>query len=86
MRTPDGNVIVVATGQDDLSTFVTAVEAAGLTATLEGAGPFTIFAPSTAAFEAYFGEMGMTVEDAAADPEVLAHLLPNHVVPPPTTP
>ncbi|MEZ7928283.1 fasciclin domain-containing protein, partial [Cloacibacterium sp.] len=35
----------------DLSTLVTAVEAAGLTTSLSNAGPFTVFAPVNAAFD-----------------------------------
>lgn len=35
----------------DLSTFVKALEAADLMKTLEGSGPFTVFAPSNAAFD-----------------------------------
>ncbi len=75
-----GDVVVVAAGRDDLSTFVAAVEAAGLADTLAGAGPFTIFAPNNAAFEAYLGEMGMSVEDALADTTFLSTLLQGHVV------
>ena len=42
----------LAAGTDDLSTLVTAVKAAGLAETLSGEGPFTVFAPTNAAFEA----------------------------------
>ena len=37
---------------DDLSTLATAVDAAGLADTLNGEGPFTVFAPTNAAFDA----------------------------------
>jgi len=80
MAAAEGDVVVVAAGRDDLSTFVAAVEAAGLADTLAGAGPFTIFAPNNAAFEAYLGEMGMSVEDALADTTFLSTLLQGHVV------
>lgn len=42
----------IAGGNKDLSTLVTALEAADLVKTLEGTGPFTVFAPSNAAFSA----------------------------------
>lgn len=44
-------VVDIATGSPDHSTLVTAVTAAGLVETLSGAGPFTVFAPTNAAFE-----------------------------------
>ncbi len=43
-------VVDVAVGSKDHSTLVAAVKAAGLVETLSGAGPFTIFAPTNAAF------------------------------------
>ena len=75
-----GDVTVLASERDDLSTLVAAIEAAGLLETLQGDGPFTIFAPTNDAFEAYLGEMGMTIEDAVADTAALSALLSNHVV------
>jgi len=47
----DETVVAIAAGNADFSTLVTAVKAAGLVDTLNGAGPFTIFAPTNAAFE-----------------------------------
>jgi uncharacterized surface protein with fasciclin (FAS1) repeats len=48
---PAGKTIVaLAQGNPDLSTLVTAVTAAGLGETLSGPGPFTVFAPTNAAF------------------------------------
>ena len=47
-----GNLIDVARGQAQFSTLVAAVEAAGLTSTLQGTGPFTLFAPTNEAFAA----------------------------------
>ena len=44
-------VVATAAGNPDFSTLVAAVKAAGLVDTLNGAGPFTIFAPTNAAFE-----------------------------------
>ena len=45
-------VVDVATSNEDFSTLVTAVEAAGLAETLSGDGPFTVFAPVNDAFAA----------------------------------
>lgn len=46
------NIVEVASDTDNLSTLVAAVQAAGLVETLSGDGPFTVFAPTNAAFEA----------------------------------
>jgi len=80
MADAEGDIVIVAAGRDDLTTLVAAIEAAGLTSTLSSDGPFTVFAPSNAAFEDYLGEMGMTVEDALADTTFLSTLLQGHVV------
>lgn len=80
MAAAEGDLLVVASGRDDLTILVAAVEAAGLTGALAGEGPFTIFAPNDEAFEDYLGEMGMTAEDALADTEFLSTLLQGHVV------
>ncbi len=45
-------VVDIAVGSADHTTLVAAVTAAGLVETLSGAGPFTIFAPTNAAFAA----------------------------------
>ncbi|MEZ5237770.1 MAG: fasciclin domain-containing protein [Microthrixaceae bacterium] len=47
-----GTIVDVAAGNEDFSTLVTAVTEAGLVETLSGEGPFTVFAPTNAAFEA----------------------------------
>jgi len=47
-----GDIVAVAAGNPDFSTLVAAVKAAGLVETLQGAGPFTVFAPNNAAFAA----------------------------------
>ena len=46
------DIVSLAMSQEDLSTLVEAVKAAGLVETLQGEGPFTVFAPTNAAFEA----------------------------------
>ncbi len=44
------NIVQIAAGNPDFSTLVAAVTAAGLVDTLSGPGPFTVFAPTNAAF------------------------------------
>jgi uncharacterized surface protein with fasciclin (FAS1) repeats len=48
---PSKNIIENAVNSKDHSTLVAAVKAAGLVETLEGAGPFTVFAPTNEAFD-----------------------------------
>ena len=45
------NIVQLAQATPDLSTLVTALGAASLVQTLEGAGPFTVFAPTNEAFQ-----------------------------------
>jgi uncharacterized surface protein with fasciclin (FAS1) repeats len=45
-----GSIVDVASSLSDFSTLVAAVKAAGLVDTLSGPGPFTVFAPTNAAF------------------------------------
>lgn len=47
-----GTIVVVASKTPSLSTLVTAVKAANLVETLQGTGPYTVFAPTNDAFEA----------------------------------
>jgi uncharacterized surface protein with fasciclin (FAS1) repeats len=49
-ETMAGTIVEVAAGNPDFSTLVAAVKAAGLVDTLNSAGPFTVFAPTNAAF------------------------------------
>jgi uncharacterized surface protein with fasciclin (FAS1) repeats len=46
------NIVQLAMANEELSTLVAAVKAADLVGTLSGEGPFTVFAPTNAAFEA----------------------------------
>lgn len=51
MMVPSKNIVENAVGSSEHTTLVAAVKAAGLAETLSGAGPFTVFAPTNAAFE-----------------------------------
>ena len=46
------DIVAIASANDDFSTLVAAVKAAGLVETLQGDGPFTVFAPTNEAFAA----------------------------------
>jgi len=61
-----------------LSTLSGLITAAGLTADLQSAGPFTVFAPNNEAFKAV---KPATMEDLAKHPAKLKDLLTYHVVP-----
>ena len=50
MDKPATTVVGIAVGSADHTTLVAAVKAAGLVETLSGSGPFTVFAPTNAAF------------------------------------
>ncbi|MEJ2015253.1 MAG: fasciclin domain-containing protein [Limibacillus sp.] len=49
---PGRDIVETAVQADDFNTLVAAVQAAGLVETLQGEGPFTVFAPTDAAFAA----------------------------------
>ena len=75
-----GTIVDVASANPDFSTLVAAVSAAGLVETLSGEGPFTVFAPTNAAFDA----LPPGVLDALLLPEnkdALVKILTYHVVP-----
>jgi uncharacterized surface protein with fasciclin (FAS1) repeats len=76
----EGDIVAVASGNPDFSILVSAVAAAGLVETLQGPGPFTVFAPTNAAFEAALESLGLTAEELLADTETLTSILTYHVV------
>lgn len=78
---PQGDDIVdIAAGNPEFSTLVAAVQAAGLVDTLKGPGPFTVFAPTNAAFAAL---PAGTVENLLLpeNKDQLVSILTYHVVP-----
>jgi uncharacterized surface protein with fasciclin (FAS1) repeats len=72
------DIVTVAVEAGSFETLVAAVKAAGLVETLQGPGPFTVFAPTDAAF-AKLPEG--TVEALLKDPAALRAVLTYHVVP-----
>ena len=77
---PSRNIIENAVNSKDHTTLVAAVKAAGLVDTLSGPGPFTVFAPTNAAFDA----LPAGTVDSLLQPQgkaALAKVLTYHVVP-----
>ncbi|AUQ61595.1 fasciclin domain-containing protein [Phaeobacter inhibens] len=74
------DIVDTAAGAGDFSTLVAAVQAAGLVDTLKGNGPFTVFAPTDAAFAAL---PAGTVEELLKpeNKDKLVEILTYHVVP-----
>ncbi|MGD2060992.1 MAG: fasciclin domain-containing protein [Acidimicrobiia bacterium] len=78
----DSNTIVdLAASNDDFSTLVAAVEAAGLTDALaDPDATLTVFAPTNEAFAAALEALGLTAEELLADTETLTAILTYHVL------
>jgi len=80
MMTPDKDIVDNAVGSADHTTLVAGVKAAGLVETLKSAGPFTVFAPTNAAFD----KLPAGTVNALVTPEMkptLTKILTYHVVP-----
>jgi uncharacterized surface protein with fasciclin (FAS1) repeats len=73
------DLVALAIATPELSTLVTAVKAAALVETLQGDGPFTVFAPTNAAFEKLPSETLASLLDPA-NKEALTSVLTYHVV------
>ena len=74
------DIVDIAAGEKNFSTLVAAVKAAGLVETLKGHGPFTVFAPTNAAF----AKLPKATLQSLLKPEnkaQLAAILTYHVVP-----
>jgi uncharacterized surface protein with fasciclin (FAS1) repeats len=74
-------VVQIAQGDPQFSILVEAVVAADLATTLKSAGPFTVFAPTNAAFAAALTELAITKDALLANKPLLAKILTYHVVP-----
>ena len=76
---PNKNIVENAVNSADHTTLVAAVKAAGLVETLQGTGPFTVFAPTNAAFQ----KLPAGTVDTLLKPEnksTLTKVLTYHVV------
>ncbi len=72
---------LAAANPAEFTILVEAVVAANLAGTLNGAGPFTVFAPTDAAFAALLTELGTTKAALLANTALLTRVLTYHVVP-----
>jgi uncharacterized surface protein with fasciclin (FAS1) repeats len=71
------NIVEIAVSNDNFTTLVAAVQAAGLVEALQSPGPFTVFAPVDAAFA---NLPPGTVQTLVQNPPQLARILKFHVV------
>ena len=71
------DIVAIAAGAGQFNTLVAAVKAAGLVETLQGPGPFTVFAPTD---EAFAKLPKGAIEALLADKEKLAAVLTYHVI------
>ncbi len=74
----DQTIVEIAAGNEEFSTLVSLVQAAGLADTLSGEGPFTVFAPTNEAFAAL---PQVVVDYLTSNPEALTRVLTYHVIP-----
>ena len=79
-ETPSDTVVAVAAANDSFKTLTAALEVAGLTQTLAGTGPFTVFAPTDEAFAALPQEAVQALMKPE-NKEILVKILTYHVVP-----
>lgn len=77
--TPDNTIAGIASRTSNLSTLVSALNKAGLTSTLQGAGPYTVFAPTNDAFNSFLTANGYANLDAVPT-AALKEILLNHVL------
>jgi transforming growth factor-beta-induced protein len=79
MPEPASNTIVDVAVNNDFNTLVSALQRVNLDATLEGEGPFTVFAPTDQAFQDLLDELKIQSLDEVSDAD-LTEILLNHVV------
>lgn len=75
----EGDLVDVASGNEDFSILVSALVEAELVTALQGDGPFTVFAPTNEAFQALLDQLKISAEDLLAHPQ-LSEVLLYHVV------
>lgn len=75
-----GTIVDEAIAAGSFNTLVQAVQAAGLADTLSGPGPFTVFAPTDAAFEALEDANPGILDQLLANPQDLQPILLYHVL------
>ncbi|MBT9189667.1 fasciclin domain-containing protein [Zobellia russellii] len=76
---PETTIVDVAISDSNLSILVEALDEADLVTTLKGSGPFTVFAPTDSAFQAFLADNNFSSLDDIPE-ETLKQVLLNHVV------
>lgn len=74
------NIVDIATESGNFNTLIAALEKANLVDTLKGDGPFTVFAPTDAAFEKLLTDLDISAEELLARKD-LKEILLYHVAP-----
>ena len=74
------SIVEIAAGNPAFSTLVSLVQKAGLVGAISSTGPFTVFAPTNAAFEKLAAAAPATYQAVLADPALLTKVLTYHVV------
>jgi transforming growth factor-beta-induced protein len=75
----DQDIVEIASGNSDFSILVAALQKADLVGALQGEGPFTVFAPTNAAFEKLLQSLNISADDLLGHPQ-LKDVLLYHVV------
>ena len=75
----DQDIVEIASGSEDFSVLVAALQKADLVGALQGEGQFTVFAPTDAAFTKLLGQLNITAEQLLGHPQ-LKDVLLYHVV------
>ncbi|MFN8450892.1 MAG: fasciclin domain-containing protein [Anaerolineae bacterium] len=78
---PDLLALLTNDADARFTTLLAAVDAAGLSDSLTGAGPYTVLAPTNDAFDALFAQTSLSLDQLAAMPDVLSEILRFHVIP-----
>lgn len=75
----EGDIVDIASANEDFTTLVAALTKAELVEILQGDGPFTVFAPTNDAFDKLLMELDITADELLAHPD-LEKVLTYHVV------
>ena len=77
---PTGDIVQTAQAAGQFTVLLEAAQAAGLVDALKSPGPFTVFAPTDAAFGALLTKLGVTKEQLLANTPLLTTVLKYHVL------
>jgi len=79
--TPPPSTIIDVALENGLTSLAAALTATNLVSTLEGDGPFTVFAPDNAAFDVLLADTGIDLDNmSAAEQAAVTNILLNHVI------